>query len=76
MRPITEPVKLRKQTNCNGPEEVFTEQDFEVEASDVGRTRANYLGYRHATYQFASRDVGRQFRNTSQPSGYTCWSFY
>lgn len=75
MRAITQPVRLRKPTNCDGPEEWFTEQDFVVEEDDVGRAKENYLGHRHATHRFSRRDVGATLRVTSQGSYYECWGF-
>ncbi len=74
MRALTSPNRLMKPTNGNGPLECFTEQDFEIEASDVGTERPHYLGHNHRSYRFTSKDTGRYIRVTTQP-GYTCWVF-
>ena len=75
MKPVTEPVRLQKPTNCDGPNEWFIERDFLVEESDVGREKSNHLGFRHATHRFSRSDVGRSIRVTKQPPEYECWGF-
>lgn len=74
MKQITEPKRVQRATRCDGPNEWFTDTDYEIEASDVNSRRDNYLGYQHRTYQFTSSDVGRKVRFTRQ-SGYECWYF-
>lgn len=74
MKPITLPARVRKATNCDGPEQWFIDQDFEVEAEDVGKVRDHYLGYRHKSYTVRRDDVGRHLRVTTQGE-YRCWSF-
>jgi hypothetical protein len=74
MKALTEPVRLQKPTNCNGPLEWFIEQDFEIEAEDAGKPRDHYLGYKHKTYTILRSDVGRRIRVTKQ-GDYSCWGF-
>jgi hypothetical protein len=75
MKAVTGPIQVRKATNCTGPDEGFTEQDFEIEACDVGRDKEHYLGHRHRTYRFIQSDIGRRIRTTQQGNWYYCWSF-
>ena len=42
-----------------GAQSTTTRQAFEVESSDVGITRPDYLGYNHREYTFTRSDVGR-----------------
>ncbi|MEN7527899.1 hypothetical protein [Cupriavidus sp. DL-D2] len=74
MKAITEPKRERRATNCTGPDEWFTVQRFEVEASDAGSKKPNYLGHRHREYAFDRRDVGKKIEVITQP-GYECWGF-
>lgn len=75
MKEISSPIRKSLSTNCNGPNEVFEISQFQVERSDVGRTREHYLGYKHKTYQFVQGDVGKVIEVRSQGSGYTTWFF-
>jgi hypothetical protein len=46
-------------TNGWGATSVTERQAFTVETSDVGQSRAHYLGMNHRTYTFKASDVGR-----------------
>lgn len=50
-------------------------QNFEIEQSDVGQVKPNYLGYRHKDYKITGNDVGKTVCVMSDGTGWNCWSF-
>lgn len=74
MKRLGEPQRVQRATNCDGPNQWFTEITHEVEEEDIGRTWHDYLGFRHSEYRFHRTDVGRRIAEMSQP-GYRMWSF-
>lgn len=75
MKALTQPKKVRRSTRCDGPEENFVDQEFEVEASDVNHQWPHYGGHNHNWYQFTKADVGRRLMLTKQGNHYQCWNF-
>lgn len=50
-------------------------QRFEIEASDIGKSRSDYLGHNRPARVFVRDDVGREIEVMTAP-GYHCWAFY
>ena len=46
---------------------------FEIEESDVGTKRDNYLGYGHQVYFFKQSDLGRLIEVHTDN---TCWTYW
>lgn len=75
MKPITAPAAKHLPANCDGPVELFWEQQWEVEEEDVGTVKENYLGYKHTGFKFGRGDVGKRIIIRSQKPAYECWFF-
>lgn len=73
MKQITEPQTVTA-ANAWGRDTTFTKQTFELEESDVGQQKPNYLGCGYKSYLITRADVGRRICVQSSP-GWQCWSF-
>lgn len=62
------------RANAWGKDHTYLETTFEVEESDVGKARENYLGFGRPAYQFKPSDAGSEITIQSSP-GWTCWYF-
>lgn len=60
--------------NAWGRNDTTFRQTFEVESSDVGTTKSNYLGQGQPGYTFRGSDVGRVIEVITAPN-YMCWAF-
>lgn len=74
MKRLTQP-ETRRGANAWGQSSVSIHELFEIEESDVGRTRENYRGFGHSSHRFSLRDVGRVIDIISDGTGWTCWFF-
>lgn len=74
MKQLTKPKKVTAKNGLGGYSTTM-HTEFEVEATDVGSTRDNFLGYRHRSYQFQRSDVGRHIQVQTDGTGWTCWYF-
>lgn len=50
-------------------------QEFEIEESDVGTSRPNYVGFNRPAITFLNGDVGRQITVYTDNSHWTCWAW-
>ena len=66
----------RRPTGCDGPEQTFNVERFEIEESDVNKVRSNYGGFCYTDYRFTPSDVGRLIEVVAQGPYYTCWYFW
>jgi hypothetical protein len=50
---------------------------YEVEVSDVGQFKQNFLGYRYRSHLIKVGDVGRQMHvhTCADMPGWTCWNW-
>lgn len=48
---------------------------FEIEESDVGKFRDNYLGYCHRRVKLERKHVGKTITVFTDGTGWTCWAF-
>lgn len=68
--------KLHTGSTAWGADHTSLRQYFEVEPSDVGRTKQNYLGFGRGGYMFKPSDVGKTLEEITEPnSSYNCFSF-
>jgi hypothetical protein len=74
MKALTEKKRVTRK-NAWGGDGTFDEQTFEIEESDIGAQKPNYLGHGHATYHIRKADVGRKINMQTSP-GWACWSFF
>ncbi|RQZ70140.1 hypothetical protein [Burkholderia sp. Bp9004] len=74
MKKLNEPKRIVAR-NAWGRDAAALHQEFEVEASDVGKARQHYLGHNYRSYVFALADVGRVFVNMTDGTGWSCWAF-
>lgn len=74
MKKITTPKRVTS-ANALGRMVIYIEQFFEVEESDVGVTRPNYLGHGYSNHRFTESDVGRHIHHQYDGTGWSCWSF-
>jgi hypothetical protein len=61
--------------NANGHYHLNHFRRYQVEESDVGRTKPDYLGAGHENYQIKLSDIGRELIVQSDNKGWTCWYF-
>jgi hypothetical protein len=73
VKALTEDEKVRAK-NPLWKDVVHYRQRFEIEQSDVGSTRDDYLAPKRPPKEFTQQDVGRQIEVLTA-GGRTCWSF-
>lgn len=71
MKRLTEPER-KKVANAWGRDVDVVLTDYEVEASDVGRTKENYTANGPKSHTFTKSDIGRTIREDSA----WCGSWY
>lgn len=67
--------QIRTRANAWGRDHTTTTQQFEIEASDVGRRIDHWGGYHYKTLQVTQRDVGKVLEHMVDDSGWQCWGF-
>lgn len=74
MKPIGSSYEFNA-SNAWGRDVRTVRREYEIEVDDVGVTRDNYLGYRHASYRFTHMDLHRKIVVAWDERGWQCWWF-
>lgn len=74
MKALTERTCKREHSWVGGGY-VMCRQRWEIEASDVGHERRDYLGKSHAIHKFVEADVGKEIEVCTDHIGYHSWYF-
>lgn len=73
MKPITDKETV-DTVNAWGNSISYQRQTFQIEESDVGKSRPNYLGYcQRAPHSFKPEHVGRRIIVMTDDTHWTCW---
>lgn len=61
--------------NAWGRDSTAIHTTYEIEEQDVGRMKANYLGYNRPGLMIRRSDIGKQIIVMTDGTGWTCWSW-
>lgn len=75
MTPLTKLRKVRHTSGFTGKAEVYMEQEFEIESSDIGQQWPHHTGHNRAWYKVTEEDVGKRILYTKQGNHYQHWDF-